>query len=140
MKHRTYSLLKVNSKWFNGYWYPNKEKLQDGERRDTGKCLLDVEEMEARRSQRVRKEKDLDTDFISSQGEKRSRDSVIKKIPIMLIVERIPNLWWSMASRDIAFWKETINDEMDSMLSNNALVLVDLPQGSKAISWKWVFK
>ncbi|XP_072066951.1 uncharacterized protein [Arachis hypogaea] len=46
----------------------------------------------------------------------------------------------AMASRDSAFWKEVINDEMDSILSNNTWVLVDLPPGSKPIGCKWVFR
>jgi hypothetical protein len=45
-----------------------------------------------------------------------------------------------MASRDVAFWKEAINDEMDSILSNNTWILVDLPHGSKPIGCKWVFR
>ncbi|GJU92025.1 zinc finger, CCHC-type containing protein [Tanacetum coccineum] len=38
-------------------------------------------------------------------------------------------------SQDVAFWKEAINDEMDSIMSNNTWVLVDLPLGCK-----WIFK
>ena len=45
-----------------------------------------------------------------------------------------------MASRDVAFWKEAVNDEMDSIMSNNTWVLVDLPVGSKPIGCKWVFR
>ncbi|GJW48319.1 zinc finger, CCHC-type containing protein [Tanacetum coccineum] len=33
----------------------------------------------------------------------------------------------AMKSQDVAFWKEAINDEMDSILGNNTWVLVDLP-------------
>ncbi|GJR85689.1 zinc finger, CCHC-type containing protein [Tanacetum coccineum] len=32
-----------------------------------------------------------------------------------------------MKSQDVAFWKEAINDEMDSILDNNTWVLADLP-------------
>ena len=32
-----------------------------------------------------------------------------------------------MASKDAAFWREAVNDEMDSILANNTWVLVDLP-------------
>ena len=42
----------------------------------------------------------------------------------------------AMASRDLAFWKEAVNDEMNSILSNNTWVLVDLPTGSKPIGCK----
>jgi hypothetical protein len=41
-----------------------------------------------------------------------------------------------MMSRDVAFWKETVNDEIDSILDNNTWTIVDLPPGSKAIGCK----
>ncbi|RVW67317.1 Retrovirus-related Pol polyprotein from transposon TNT 1-94 [Vitis vinifera] len=50
------------------------------------------------------------------------------------------NIQRSMASRDVAFWKEAINDEMDSIMSNQTWELVDLPPGSKPIGCKWVFR
>ncbi|GKC18236.1 hypothetical protein Tco_1015018, partial [Tanacetum coccineum] len=34
-----------------------------------------------------------------------------------------------MKSQDVAFWKEAINDEIDSIMGNNTWVLVDLPPG-----------
>ena len=45
-----------------------------------------------------------------------------------------------MKSQDIAFWKEAINDEMDSIMGNNTWVLVDLPPGCKPLGCKWIFK
>ena len=33
-----------------------------------------------------------------------------------------------------------MNDEIDSILSNNTWVLVDLPTSSKPIGCKWVFR
>ncbi|GJT53186.1 zinc finger, CCHC-type containing protein [Tanacetum coccineum] len=41
---------------------------------------------------------------------------------------------------DVAFWKEAINDEMDSIMGNNTWVLVDLPPGCKPLGCKWIFK
>ncbi|GJT78385.1 zinc finger, CCHC-type containing protein [Tanacetum coccineum] len=35
----------------------------------------------------------------------------------------------AMKSQDVAFWKEAINDEIDSILGNNTWVLADLPSG-----------
>nr|GEU84680.1 hypothetical protein [Tanacetum cinerariifolium] len=46
----------------------------------------------------------------------------------------------AMKSHDVAFWKESINDEMDSIMGNNTWVLVDLPLGCKPLVYKWVFK
>ena len=45
-----------------------------------------------------------------------------------------------MASRDAAFWREAVNDEIDSILSNNTCVLIDLPLGFNTIGCKWVFR
>ncbi|GKA89968.1 zinc finger, CCHC-type containing protein [Tanacetum coccineum] len=45
-----------------------------------------------------------------------------------------------MKSQDVAFWKEEINDEMDSIMGNNTWVLADLPPGCKPLGCKWIFK
>jgi hypothetical protein len=46
----------------------------------------------------------------------------------------------AMKSQDCAFWKEAIQDEMDSIMGNDTWILADLPPGSKAIGCKWIFK
>uniref|UniRef100_A0A2N9HDI0 CCHC-type domain-containing protein n=1 Tax=Fagus sylvatica TaxID=28930 RepID=A0A2N9HDI0_FAGSY len=100
---------------------------------------------EQRRSQRVRKEKDFGPDFISYQVNvylvEGNREKVLSKLPFVGNVEEDPNTYSeAMASRDAAFWREAVNDEMDSILSNNTWVLVDLPLGSNTIGCKWVFR
>ena len=100
---------------------------------------------EQRRSQRVRKEKDFGPDFISYQVNvylvEGNREKVLNKFPFVGNVEEDPNIYnEAMASRDIAFWREAVNDEMDSILSNNTWVLVDLPPGSNTIDCKCVFR
>nr|GEZ19060.1 zinc finger, CCHC-type [Tanacetum cinerariifolium] len=45
-----------------------------------------------------------------------------------------------MKSQDVAFWKEAINDEMDSIIGNNTWVLADLHQGCRPLVCKWIFK
>ncbi|GJW28879.1 zinc finger, CCHC-type containing protein [Tanacetum coccineum] len=46
----------------------------------------------------------------------------------------------AIKSQDVAFGKEAINDEMDSIMGNNTWVLVDLPPGCKLLGCKWIFK
>ncbi|GJZ94614.1 zinc finger, CCHC-type containing protein [Tanacetum coccineum] len=46
----------------------------------------------------------------------------------------------AMKSQDVAFWKEAIFDEMDSIMGNNTWVLADLPPGCKPLGYKWIFK
>ncbi|KAF3621972.1 hypothetical protein FXO37_32515 [Capsicum annuum] len=46
----------------------------------------------------------------------------------------------AMASSDSSFWKEVVNSEIDSILSNHTWELVDLPPGNKPLGSKWIFK
>ncbi|RVW16046.1 Retrovirus-related Pol polyprotein from transposon TNT 1-94 [Vitis vinifera] len=99
-----------------------------------------------RKSQRARKEKVLGSDEIDSQRisfylVEGNREDIIRKIPIVLQIEEDPKTYKeAMTLRDVAFWKEAINDEMDSIMSNQTWELVDLPPGSKPIGCKWVFR
>ncbi|GKC33800.1 zinc finger, CCHC-type containing protein [Tanacetum coccineum] len=45
-----------------------------------------------------------------------------------------------MNSQDVTFYKEEINDEMDSIMGNNTWVFPDLPPGCKPLGCKWIFK
>ncbi|GJY76293.1 zinc finger, CCHC-type containing protein [Tanacetum coccineum] len=42
--------------------------------------------------------------------------------------------------KEVAFRKEAINDEMDSIIGNNTWLLADLPLGCKRLGCKWIFK
>nr|GEW66019.1 zinc finger, CCHC-type [Tanacetum cinerariifolium] len=46
----------------------------------------------------------------------------------------------AMKSQDVSFWKEAINDEIDSIIGNNTWVLTDLPPGCRPLGCKWIFK
>ncbi|GKF20759.1 zinc finger, CCHC-type containing protein, partial [Tanacetum coccineum] len=46
----------------------------------------------------------------------------------------------AMNSQDIDFWKEAINDKMDSIIGNNTWVLADLPPRCKPLGCEWIFK
>jgi hypothetical protein len=92
------------------------------------------------RSKRLRKEKSFGPDFIVYLVEG-SRDSSCKQKMISPNVDSDPLTYEeAMKSQDAAFWKEAINDEMDSIMENNTWMLVDLPPGSIPIGCKWIFK
>ncbi|GJT81330.1 zinc finger, CCHC-type containing protein [Tanacetum coccineum] len=66
----------------------------------------------------------------SSSTPRRSdnENHVINKIPVILNVEDEPKTYKeTITSRNSAFWKEAIDDEMDSLISNNTWELSDLP-------------
>ena len=70
-----------------------------------------------------------------------NREKVLNKFPFVGNVEKDPNTYnEAMASKDAAFWRKAVNDEMDSILLNNTWVLVDLPPSSNTIGCKWVFR
>ena len=45
-----------------------------------------------------------------------------------------------MSSLEAPYWKQAINDEVESILQNHTWELVDLPPGSKPLGYKWIFK
>ena len=61
---------------------------------------------------------------------------------IMCIIYKVTLLLQKklLSSPDSSFWKEAINDEMNSIISNNTWKLVDLPLGCKTIGCKWVLR
>ncbi|GKE21649.1 zinc finger, CCHC-type containing protein [Tanacetum coccineum] len=66
----------------------------------------------------------------------RTRDIGRSMFPEEVVDEDDPKTFDElMKSQDVAFWKEAINDEMDSIIGNNTWVLADLPPGCK-----WIFK
>ncbi|GJW31062.1 zinc finger, CCHC-type containing protein [Tanacetum coccineum] len=57
-----------------------------------------------------------------------TRDEVSDQHSYCFNVEDDPKIYdEAIKSQDVAFWKEAINDEMDSILDNNTWVLADLP-------------
>ena len=59
---------------------------------------------------------------------------MLNGIYILLNIEDNPKTYReALASRNVVSWKKAINDEIDSVLSNNSYILVDLSQGSKSI-------
>ncbi|KAL0447375.1 UNVERIFIED_CONTAM: Retrovirus-related Pol polyprotein from transposon RE2 [Sesamum latifolium] len=70
-----------------------------------------------------------------------SRDEVSTLYPYCFNVNDDPKIFdKAIKSQDVAFWKEAINDEMDSIMGNNTWVLADLPPGCKPLGCKWIFK
>ena len=45
-----------------------------------------------------------------------------------------------LSSNDTVFWKEAINDEINSLVSNRTWKVADLPPSCKTIGCKWVLK
>ena len=75
-----------------------------------------MEESQPRRSSRSAKLKDFGPDFQA------------------YLVEKDPESYAeAMSSHDAPFWREAIDDEMYSILSNNTWILLDLP-------CRWIFR
>ncbi|GJW70894.1 zinc finger, CCHC-type containing protein [Tanacetum coccineum] len=97
-------------------------------------------EPELRKSKRNRTPKDFGPEFQLYLIEG-TRDEVSDQHSYCFNVEDDPKTFdEAMKSQDVAFWKEAINDEMDSIMGNNTWVLADLPPGCKPLGCKWIFK
>ncbi|XP_077246057.1 uncharacterized protein LOC143885902 [Tasmannia lanceolata] len=58
-----------------------------------------------------------------------------------LMVDKDPDTYSeAMSSNDALFWREAIDDEMHSIMSNNTWILIDPPTGCKPIGCKWILK
>ncbi|KAK5802758.1 hypothetical protein PVK06_030377 [Gossypium arboreum] len=141
----TRDVVLIENKIFNNSKNSEKEYQPMISSDQTKRSLYDNKDTELTKSQRVRKVKDFGPDFISSQSlaflVEGNREFIIMKIPIMFNVNGDPQSYGeAMTSRDVAFWKKAISDEMDSILSNNTWILVDFSQGSNPIRCKLVFK
>ncbi|KAL8102636.1 hypothetical protein AgCh_027234 [Apium graveolens] len=95
---------------------------------------------ESRRSTRARKVKSFGDDFHLYLVEG-SGDEIEYQYQYCFIIEDDPKTFSeARTSRDVALWKEVIQDEMDSIMNNNTWELSDLPPGCKALGNKWIFK
>ncbi|KAK3017740.1 hypothetical protein RJ639_003096 [Escallonia herrerae] len=97
-------------------------------------------EVEPRRSKQMRIAKTYGPNFYMYLVE-RTRTAIQNSIPIVLNVESDPRTYEeAMRSQDSSFWKEAINEKIDSIMGNGTWKLVDLPLGSQPIGCKWIFK
>nr|GFA85076.1 zinc finger, CCHC-type [Tanacetum cinerariifolium] len=82
---------------------------------------------ELRKSKRQRTPKDFGPEFQLYLIEG-IRDEIFDQHSYFFNVEDDPKTYdEAMKSQDVAFWKEAINDAMDSIIGNNTYVLTDLP-------------
>ncbi|GJZ85465.1 zinc finger, CCHC-type containing protein, partial [Tanacetum coccineum] len=95
---------------------------------------------EPQKGKRVQKAKQYGSDFQLYLVEG-SRDQVGSQYSYCFSIEDDPRTYnKAMQSRDAAFWKEAIDDEIGSIMENNTWVLSDLPPGCKPLGCKWIFK
>ncbi|GKC72971.1 zinc finger, CCHC-type containing protein, partial [Tanacetum coccineum] len=79
--------------------------------------------------------------FTSISRPRGTRDTTLSQREYCFIIEEDPRtLSEAMASRDVAFWKEAVQSEIDSIMHNDTWELIDLPLGCKALGCKWILK
>ncbi|KAL0418531.1 UNVERIFIED_CONTAM: Retrovirus-related Pol polyprotein from transposon TNT 1-94 [Sesamum radiatum] len=78
-----------------------------------------------------------------------SANHILNKIPQKDKTETPYELWKeneprtineALSSPEAPFWKEAINNEIESIMQNHTWELVDLPSGSKPLGCKWILK
>ncbi|GKE86238.1 zinc finger, CCHC-type containing protein [Tanacetum coccineum] len=97
-------------------------------------------EPELRKSKRQRTPKDFGPEFQLYLIEGTS-DEVSDQHSYCFNVEDNPKTFdEAIKSQDVAFWKEPINDEINSIMGNDTWVLTDLPPGCRPLGCKLIFK
>nr|GEV83970.1 zinc finger, CCHC-type [Tanacetum cinerariifolium] len=115
---------------------PNSDESQ----RDDHSDDVPSETPEPHKGKRVRKAKLYGFDFQLYLVEG-SKDQIGSQYSYCYSIEENPKTYNEvMQSRDAAFWKEAIDDEIGSIMENNTWVLSDLPPGCKPLGCKWIFK
>ncbi|GJS05291.1 zinc finger, CCHC-type containing protein [Tanacetum coccineum] len=106
----------------------------------TEEVVVQQPEPELRKSKRNRIPKNFGPEFQLYLIEG-TRDEVSDQHSYCFNVEDDPKTFdEAMKSNDLAFWKEAINDEVDSIMGNNIWVLAHLPPSCKPLGCKWIFK
>nr|GFA52310.1 hypothetical protein [Tanacetum cinerariifolium] len=79
--------------------------------------------------------------FTSIPKPEETRDKTLSQREYCFIIEDDPRiLSEAMASRDVSFWKEAVQSEIDSIMHNDTWELTDLPPGCKVLGCKWILK
>ncbi|GJT22107.1 zinc finger, CCHC-type containing protein [Tanacetum coccineum] len=113
---------------------PNSDEFQRDDHLDD----VTSEIPEPRRDKRARKAKSYGSDFQLYLVEG-SRDQIGSQYSYCYSIEEDLRTYnEAMQSRDAAFWKEAINDEIGSIMENNTWVLSDIPPGCKPLGCKWI--
>ncbi|KAG7552374.1 Zinc finger CCHC-type [Arabidopsis thaliana x Arabidopsis arenosa] len=119
------TIIESNEAEFFEDVFPYKEPRNPCTKRvrdDNDRVRIQEEEYEPRRSKRARVAKDFGTDFMT------------------FLSEYEPQTYKAaMESLEASYWKEAIQSEVESILSNHTWELVDLPPGNKLIGHKWIF-
>nr|GEZ01815.1 zinc finger, CCHC-type [Tanacetum cinerariifolium] len=111
---------------------PNSDESQ----RDDHSDDVPNEIPEPRKGKRVQKAKSYGFDFQLYLVEG-SKDQVGLQYSYCYSIEDDPRTYnEAMQSRDSAFWKEAIDDEIGSIMENNTWVLSDLPPGCKPLGFR----
>ncbi|RDX64103.1 Copia protein, partial [Mucuna pruriens] len=104
------------------------------------KHVQNVEICESIRSKRITTETNFNPNFITFLVEIEDIDKINEEIIYAYMLEEDPKTYEeAIKSIDSIFWKEAIDNELDS-ISNYTWELGDLPKGSKTIDSKWILK
>ncbi|MBE2321234.1 hypothetical protein DVA67_035270, partial [Solirubrobacter sp. CPCC 204708] len=107
----------------NIFPYKNSQEISSVKRTYDAATSKDKDLSEPRRSKRAKISKSYGPDFLT-----------------YLLENEPQNFKEAMSTPEAPFWKEAINSEIESIMHNHTWELVNLPQGSKPLGCKWIFK
>ena len=117
----------LHANFFEHIFPKKKESLEQDASSFTSplkrKIVESIEESHLRRSIRSAQPKNFGPDF-----------------QVYLVEKDLESYAEAVSSHDAPFWREAIDDEMHSIMSNNTWILSNLPPGCKPIGCRWIFR
>ena len=84
---------------------------------------------------------DEDNNIVTRKSKRRRVTKSFGEDYIIYLVDDTPKtIEETYSSLDADLWKEAVQSEMDSIMSNGTWEVVDRPYGCKPVGYKWVFK
>ena len=122
------TIIKSRNVYFFENVFPYKSTHESNSSKIThdtaiGSSQCQPDDDEPRRNKRTRMSKSFGPDFLT-----------------YLLEDEPQSFKEAMSSLEAPYWKELINDEVESILKNHTWELVDLPPGSKPLGYEWIFK
>ena len=134
--------------FFENIFPLNKSALHDSPSTVTSSSVpiplpnIHVDDNGPRKSKRRRKETSFGPDFVTAfLIELNDLNELDETFISLHMLEDDPKTYdEAISSLDASFWKDAINSEIESIMSNHTWELVDMPKGNKAIGCRWIFK
>lgn len=136
-----YLIIELRDAVFSKNVFSYKEKsIPNASKVFKRKEIVEIKELKHRISKREKKTSYNLWNYFCLYLVKGDRNEITNSV-ILLDIDKDPKTFKkAMCSRDVLFWKQTISNKMDSIMTNQTWKLVNLRPSCQPLRCKWIFK